>query len=276
MSIRHILVPITGDEDSRPLPHHALHLAQHLSAHVTACDLTAPPERHLIKTSVGAVGLGYAAIYQGLKNLQNEQKAKARSFFDEALAARPAATTACWVDSASAEAGDPFTAVGLLSDLIIIGKAAGSGSIETAALEQALLTLQRPVLIPAGEPRAYSSAAIAWNGSAQAATAAQRAVDMLAPGAAIIVLQAGEMREGHTPPDLLLDYLSYHGFKAELQLVGDARRKTGPILLAEAKAAGADVLILGAYARSPVREMIWGGVTSFMLTQADIPIFMAH
>ena len=48
------------------------------------------------------------------------------------------------------------------------------------------------------------------------------------------------------------------------------------ILLVTAKSVGADLLVMGAYGHSRVREFIFGGVTRQILQTADMPVFMAH
>ena len=50
----------------------------------------------------------------------------------------------------------------------------------------------------------------------------------------------------------------------------------GETLLSEAHELDADLLVMGAYAHSPLREMVFGGVTRFMLAHADLPILMRH
>ena len=47
-------------------------------------------------------------------------------------------------------------------------------------------------------------------------------------------------------------------------------------MLAECKEAGADLLVMGAYTHSRMRQMILGGVTRHVLGEASIPLFMAH
>ena len=56
---------------------------------------------------------------------------------------------------------------------------------------------------------------------------------------------------------------------------GRARRQ-GEAILAEAAAQGADLLIKGAYTQSRLRQMIFGGATSYILAAAEIPVFFAH
>ena len=50
----------------------------------------------------------------------------------------------------------------------------------------------------------------------------------------------------------------------------------GQTLLDEAHRVAADLLVMGAYAHSPLRELLLGGVTRYMLTHADLPILMRH
>ena len=53
-------------------------------------------------------------------------------------------------------------------------------------------------------------------------------------------------------------------------------RKIGEALIAEAHAAGADLLVMGAYTRSRLAEFIIGGATREVLATADMPVLMHH
>ena len=50
----------------------------------------------------------------------------------------------------------------------------------------------------------------------------------------------------------------------------------GDVLLREAMRFGADLLVMGAYAQSPFRESLTGGVTNHVLSHADLPVLMTH
>ena len=52
--------------------------------------------------------------------------------------------------------------------------------------------------------------------------------------------------------------------------------RAGELILAEAAALGADLLIKGAYTQSRLRQMIFGGATSHILSAAELPVFFAH
>ena len=55
-----------------------------------------------------------------------------------------------------------------------------------------------------------------------------------------------------------------------------AATRAGEAILAEAAAIGADLLIKGAYTQSRLRQMIFGGATSHILSAAELPVFFAH
>jgi nucleotide-binding universal stress UspA family protein len=53
-------------------------------------------------------------------------------------------------------------------------------------------------------------------------------------------------------------------------------RLTGEAILAHAKALGCDLLIKGAYTQSRLRQMIFGGTTRYIMSNAELPVLMAH
>jgi nucleotide-binding universal stress UspA family protein len=67
-----------------------------------------------------------------------------------------------------------------------------------------------------------------------------------------------------------------NGIAAETREVATEGRGGGETILAEAAALGADLLVKGAYTHSRLRQMIFGGATSKILAEAELPVFMAH
>ena len=70
--------------------------------------------------------------------------------------------------------------------------------------------------------------------------------------------------------------LSWHNPKTTLQRLKQDERPAVETMLAAAGAVEADVLVMGGYGHSRVREVIFGGFTRRVLTGADLPILMAH
>jgi nucleotide-binding universal stress UspA family protein len=67
-----------------------------------------------------------------------------------------------------------------------------------------------------------------------------------------------------------------HDIRADLHVLPIGSGSFGEVLLEKVHQLGADLLVMGAYAHSPVREAILGGVTRSMLSRADLPVLMRH
>jgi nucleotide-binding universal stress UspA family protein len=99
------------------------------------------------------------------------------------------------------------------------------------------------------------------------------ALRMLA-GAEQVHLLTG-VREGAATPSVP-PVFEDHGIAARLHVLPIGKAPFGRMLLEKAHELGADMLVMGAYAHSPLREMIFGGVTRYMIEHADIPVLMRH
>jgi nucleotide-binding universal stress UspA family protein len=82
--------------------------------------------------------------------------------------------------------------------------------------------------------------------------------------------------EMRVPPNALVPYLARHGVKATIHVLQPESRTTGEALLDSASRFGADLLVMGAYGHSRVREWILGGATQKNLTEATLPVLMMH
>jgi nucleotide-binding universal stress UspA family protein len=145
------------------------------------------------------------------------------------------------------------------------------------AIHAALFDTDRPVLVvpPERPPAPFGRrVAIAWREDKRTIRAVLAALRWLGRAERIYVL-AG-VREGAQPPGLP-DILAEHGLSAELHVLElPSQRAFGEMLLETAHGLGADMLVQGAYVRSPLRRLILGGVTGYMLTHADLPVLMRY
>ena len=71
-------------------------------------------------------------------------------------------------------------------------------------------------------------------------------------------------------------HLARHGIQARVREVAPDHRAVGQVLLDEAREAGADLLVMGAYSHSRLRGALLGGVTRHVLAHAELPVLMAH
>jgi nucleotide-binding universal stress UspA family protein len=146
---------------------------------------------------------------------------------------------------------------------------------ERLALRAALFETARPVLVvPAqGTMEFGRRVAIAWRDDRRAVKAVIPALRCLAAAEAVHVLIG--VRAGSAAP-AMPPVLLEHRIAASLHVLPIGSQPFGQALLDAAHRLRADVLVMGAYAHSPLREYILGGVTRYMLEHADIPVLMRH
>ena len=118
-------------------------------------------------------------------------------------------------------------------------------------------------------------ACVAWDGSDEAAAALRGAAPLLRDCASVTVVTVTEKDRGR-PTDDAMRYLSRHGVKAELQAVARVGSIEETIAAAAARAQ-ADLLVMGAFGHSRMREYLFGGVTRYFVEEATGPaLLLAH
>jgi nucleotide-binding universal stress UspA family protein len=166
---------------------------------------------------------------------------------------------------------------GSRADFIVVAQPDANDDRATRhAFRTAVFQTERPVLmVPSGEPaEAFGRrVAIAWRDDARAVKAVIPALRILAR-AEQVHLFTGVRAGAATPasPAVLVE----HGVRAELHVLAIGSDPLGQTLLDRAGELGADLLIMGAYTRLPVREMLLGGLTRHIVAHARIPVFMRH
>jgi nucleotide-binding universal stress UspA family protein len=119
---------------------------------------------------------------------------------------------------------------------------------------------------------------IAWNGSREATRAVHDALPLLMLAAKVTVLSIDPEREPapRLPSADIALHLARHGIVAEADWTPGLDVAVGDILLSRAADVGADLIVMGAYGRSRVREMVLGGATRHILQQMTVPVLMSH
>jgi nucleotide-binding universal stress UspA family protein len=142
------------------------------------------------------------------------------------------------------------------------------------ALRAALFATGRPVLVvPAKSLGEFGRrVAIAWRDDDRTTKAVLAGLRCLARVERLIVLAGVPDNAALAMPAIL----SEHGAVAEMHALPIGSGAFGATLLAKAHELGADMLVMGAYVHSPLRQLLFGGVTRYMLSHADIPALMRH
>ena len=170
-------------------------------------------------------------------------------------------------------------AYGRIFDLIVIGRPGlASDDPRGSTLEAALFDSGRPTLIAPPRPPEVigETIVVSWNASTETARTIGFAMPFLKRARKVIVLSvSGAMSPGPSP-DLLARSLERHGLAVTFEIIDNPIASPGRTILSRAAALGADLLIKGGYTQSRMRQMIFGGATSQILAEAEIPVFMAH
>jgi nucleotide-binding universal stress UspA family protein len=216
-----------------------------------------------------------------LERMQAEERkrvASLKAIFDGwAAAPREAPVPALW-SAVEANPDGPVAERGRRADFIVVARpAAGDDWTVQKAFETALFRTERPVLVvPPGMPEEAEfgrRVAIAWRDDGRAAKAVLPALRCLRQADRVFV-PAG-VREGKPRP-AMPEVLAEHGIAAEMRVLPVGGGVFGETLLSQAHELAADLLVMGAYYHSRLRELVFGGVTRFMLGHADLPILMRH
>ena len=173
--------------------------------------------------------------------------------------------------------GDRFgslCAAARCADLIVLSR-------DDAMLEDLVLGERCPVL--ALPPRAAADLVsprvmIAWDGSRAAANAMKAALPLLARATSVnVVTIGGKGRAGgdNCGADTALRYLSRHAVHAELH-VEPAHGSVAQTLLTTAGQLESDLLVMGLYGHSRLRELLVGGVTREMISKAGLALLLSH
>jgi nucleotide-binding universal stress UspA family protein len=289
MSYRTIFVPMSGSERDRPGLAAAFTLAKRYGAHVDGVFARLDPS-----DTVPAVGEGMAstlvdqlidaAEQESLTRLGAAQKlfedmAKAAGMRLQAEPPSGNVATASFADRLGRD--DEVVRWGCgLADVVVVGHEHGSedGLQLTLTLETALIFGGRPVLLAphAPPPVVGRSVLVAWNANTQSIRALAAGMPMIHAANEVHVVSVDTRRTDKSSGEELARYLAWHEVEAKTHLLEQSDEHVGGRLLRTAADIGADVMIMGAYSHSRVREMILGGVTRYMLTHAGMPILMAH
>jgi nucleotide-binding universal stress UspA family protein len=141
----------------------------------------------------------------------------------------------------------------------------------------------RPVLVvPDVSPVAGigSRVLVAWNGSRESALALAAALPVLQRADEVQVLDGSEMNADMLPvlpPPGLADWLQRHGIRATVEtFVTGPSHAAGPAVLDAAHERGADLIVMGAWSRSRLAQMVLGGTTRHLFMHGDVPMLVAH
>jgi nucleotide-binding universal stress UspA family protein len=286
MSIRIILTPMFGDDADAAAAQAAFAVTRRFDAHVQGLFVRIDP---LDTIPIVGEGVSPAVLDDLTKAAQAEMDRRAsaakahfeaaRTAAGVAVAERPPApggASARWSEL-TGRRDDVIPRKARVSDLVVFGAQPSDSPELGGAIETTLVAGGRPLLLaPKGVSTIGERVAIAWNGSAESARALAAALPSIEAAGAVHLLTAETWRTQLEVTDDLADYLAWRGIVCERRAVAVEGETVGAALLRAASEAGADLLIMGGYGRSRLRELVLGGVTRHVLTHAQLPVLLAH
>jgi len=173
--------------------------------------------------------------------------------------------------------------LGAWHDLILLERDIGADDGGAEVLGEALLGCRRPcLLLPPGQDEApgFDRVMLAWNGGLEAARAIHAALPFLSVAREVVVLDGAPLapsEDGMAASRFHpVEYLAGHGIVARRRRIDASAHEAGDALLHEAQRMDANLLVMGAYGRSRLRERVLGGATRQVLQQADLPVLVQH
>ena len=295
-----ILLPLNGTSADAAALVLGLHLARRFKAHLQVLHVGADSRE---VTPLAGEGLSGAMVEEMMSAAEREARRRLidiRTLFESALeqdAIINSSDPVALRDSLPARGLGPersasvdFRArvgrehelvahVARLSDLVIVPHPDVEEAVSSSeALHAVLFDSGRPMIIaPKQAPQAIGRRiCIAWNGTAESASAVLSALEWLHHAEAVQVLHSEAYQRRGPAAAELVSYLAGHGVAATTASFAPVGGEVGAGLLAAAGAFGADLLAMGAYSHSRLRQLILGGVTRHVIGRATLPVLMAR
>ena len=278
MSLKSIFFGLVVEEGDVPM-----------SAIRFALDLAAENEAHLrvglaAPKFEAATGLLVQEIQGMLNEINARRHERAVKLAEDIRTMSVAAGVALTTEVAHApyyDVREKIVQMARVSDVILMGRSGEMSPSERDFAEDVLFNSGRPLMIvPQGLDRRgpFAKIVVAWDGGARAARAVGDAMSLLSQATAVeVVTVAGDPDKSTSVEGAqIAQHLSRHCRNVSATELPRLERSTGQALRSHAMLARADLLVMGGYAHSRLRQFVLGGVTSDMLAAATFPILMSY
>ena len=275
--IKDILVSLSLDESGDTAGDYAMSVAETFGAHLSAIALAYIPVIS-VTMPMEALGADFVAA-EFAKNKKAAATAVRR--FETSLRAGGLRGEARLLDAGIAEASSEFGEFARRFDLSVVGQPKPSDPEGGMIVEGALFGSGRPVIVVPYIQRKglkLDRVVVCWDGSRAAARATGDAMPFLtrAKNISVVTIGAAPAKSEDVPGADIAQHLARHGRNVEVQRLVVADIDTTSAILSYVADAGADLIVMGGYGHSRLREFVLGGVTRGILGSMTVPVLMSH
>lgn len=289
MTIKTVLAPLYDSALDAVVLDASTKLAIQFDAHLEALLLKAPLD---LASRFTSSGLDTEQFRRMLETLDHQVEIEAKTIrekFELTLSragidfsndpSSNSKPTANW----RVETGDPteiLSRCGGAFDLIVAGHPSlgSEQSKSEQVLDAAMFNTTRPVLLTPQTiaPTIGKTILLAWNRGIPAGRALVAAQPFLEKAERVVILTITTgAKQGPEPEDIAKN-LGWHGILVEVKKAPPSSKAVADIIIDEAGNIGADLIVMGAYSQSRVRDRVLGGVTSAIMKNANLPVLMAQ
>ena len=290
--IRSILVAASGSDSDAPVFAAALAAARPQGAHLDFLHVRPSIGDAMVNTPHTDFAMGRAsaaAMDRVTTEITRRSRAAERHFREfcaqHALpvleAPQPGTQVSASWQEISGDALECMTFRARHHDLVVMGCMEDPDGLPNDLLELVLVRCGRPVLVvPASGNGPSGSAVVAWKESAEAARALAASLPLLkhAANVTLVAIEEDASASDATKEGLsaAARQLAWHGVKADTRFISAGRRNVADVLASAVTEHKAQLLVMGAYGHSRMRELIFGGCTQHFLHHAPVAVLLAH
>lgn len=292
MAYRRLLLPMTGTAAGEAALATALLVARIWNAHVHCLHVRVDARDVAPLAGEGLSGAMIEEMMAATERESGDRAGRVRALFDRFAATAGDITIADSAETALKSGGPTLSFESIagreedivaqqsrLYDMAVVPHPEADEDVSSSdALHAVLFDSGRPVLIaPREAPKTLGTrVCCAWNGSAESAAAIDAALPWLHRADARRILYSDEYQRRGPKVEGILAYLHWHEISAEAMQFKPMTKDVGAGLLGAVRDFNADLLCMGAYSHSRLRQLILGGVTRHVLENSDVPVLMCR
>jgi nucleotide-binding universal stress UspA family protein len=280
MSWKDILVFVADTGIDEPAIALAEQLARRYDAHLAAAFLTPLPDEPLAYEPTVVAGVWAELLGRARAQAEAERAALARRLERSASGCELRVAEAL-----SRDLGRVAAVHARYADIAVFARPIEGehGDLRSEIIEGVLFHAGRPALITPpdwGDRPIGARVLVAWDASREATRALADAAPLIDSAETVIVVTVDAkprlFGHGEHPGANIAAHLSRRGKHVEVRNVDGAGKPVSAALIEQARAINADLIVMGGYASSRLREMVFGGATRDLLRKSEAPLLMSH